>query len=265
MKTERLYKSVADCVSRLPVGTIDSVLYGIREFEKAPATWEKNGVLSRVPVSNAKDLVLSFLNAWSDEAPEMDGITAERLFKSAYAIQKRKPSDPELIWTGPEKHAGKFRRTDQALLDVINRAKKELYIVSFAAFYEQTLWDALKNAIQRNVQIIFILEDSDDKSGFTGDISKAFSSPVFKKASFYHWPKEKRPKDENGKSSASMHAKAVVADRQYLYISSANLTGSAMDQNIELGVVLDNPKMATDVIKLFEDMIVDQTLEPYNL
>ena len=265
MKTEQLYRIIAECVSNLPEGTIESVLYGIRGFEKAPLAWQKTGVLNRVPILTAKELVSSFLNAWCDEAYEMDGKTAERLFHSAMAVQMMKPSDPELIWTGPEKHAGKFRRTDQALLDVINRAENKLLIVSFAAFYEATLWEALKAAILRGVQIIFILEDNDDKSGFTGDIGKSFSSPVFKKAAFYHWPKENRPKDDNGNSSASMHAKAVVADRRFLYISSANLTGSAMEQNIELGVVLDNPKMASDVCNLFEDMIIDQTMEIYTL
>ncbi|MBQ6504555.1 MAG: DISARM system phospholipase D-like protein DrmC [Flexilinea sp.] len=265
MKTERLYKSIADCVSNLPKGTIESILAEIRGFEKAPLAWEKTKILIRVPVLAARDLVSSFLNAWCEDASDMDGITAEKMIRSAVAVHEMKPADPELIWTGPEKHAGKFRRTDQALLDVINHAEKDLFVISFAAFYEQTLWDAFKAAIQRNVQIYFILEDNDDKSGFTGDISKAFSSPVFKKANFYHWPKENRPKDDNGKSTASMHAKAVVADRRYLYISSANLTGSAMDQNIELGVVLDNPKIATDVCKLFEDMIIDHTMEIYPL
>ena len=265
MKTERLYKSIADCVTNLPKGTIDSVLSGIKGCKKSPLSWEKTGILSRVPVLTAKELVSSFLDAWCDQAPGMDGTTAEMLFNSAEAVYDMKPEDPELIWTGPEKHAGKFRRTDQALLDVINHAEKDLLIVSFAAFYEQTLWDTLKSAIHRGVQITFILEDSDDNSGFTGDISKAFSAPVFKKASFYHWPKENRPKDDNGNSSASMHAKAVIADRRYLYISSANLTGSAMDQNIELGVILDDPKMSADICQLFENMIVDHTMELYTL
>ncbi len=192
-------------------------------------------------------------------------ISAELLFRSAEAVYDMKPEDPELIWTGPEKHAGKFRRTDQALLDVINHTEKDLLIVSFAAYYEQTLWDTLKSAINRGVQITFILEDSNDNSGFTGDISKAFSAPVFKKANFYHWLKENRPQDDSRNSSASMHAKAVVAERRYLFFSSADLTCSAMNQNIELGVILENPKMASDVCQLFENMILDHTMELYTL
>ena len=190
-------------------------------------------------------------------------LTTEMLFRSAAAVYDMKPEDLELIWTRPEKHAGKFRRTDQALLDVINHDEKDLFIVSFAAFNEQTLWDTLKSAIHRGIQITFILEDSDDNSGLTGDIRKAFSVPVFKHANFYQCPKENRPKDDNGNSSVSMHAKAVVANRRYLYISSTNLIGSAMNQNIELSFIFDNKSKASDIWDLFDNMIFDHTMELY--
>ena len=35
-----------------------------------------------------------------------------------------------------------------------------------------------------------------------------------------------------------MHAKAVIADRSVAFVTSANLTGSAMDHNLEVGVLM---------------------------
>ncbi len=53
----------------------------------------------------------------------------------------------------------------------------------------------------------------------------------------YAWPHELRARDANGRYGA-LHAKFVVADRNRLFISSANLTEFALNLNIELGVVL---------------------------
>ena len=264
MKTEKIYQCIADCVKILPQDTLDSIVSGIWNFERAPRFWQRSEILNKVPALHAQKLVSAFLDSWKTDLPEMDGRTAAMLFQSASTVQKNQPAVPELIWSGPDKHAGKFRRTDQALLDVIQCAEKDLLIVSFAAYREKTIWDALKNAINRGVKLRFFLEDSDDSDSFSGDIAKAFPDEDFKKADFYHWPAEKRDYNGDGKKGA-MHAKAVVADHRYLYVSSANLTGSAMDQNIELGVVLDNPQMAEDVCKLFDDMCIDHIMEPYKL
>ena len=264
MKTNKLYQCIADCVAILPPDTLDSIVNGIQDLEQAPRSWQRTDILNRVPALHAQKLVMAFLDTWRTDFPKMDGKTAAMLFQSAAVVQKNQPSIPELIWSGPDKHAGKFRRTDQALLDVIQCAEKELLIVSFAAYREKTIWDALKSAINRGVKVRFFLEDSDDSDSFSGDITKAFPDKDFKKAEFYHWPAEKRDYNGDGKKGA-MHAKAVVADHRYLYISSANLTGSAMDQNIELGVVLDNPQMAKDVCELFDNMCIDQIMEPFQL
>ncbi len=50
----------------------------------------------------------------------------------------------------------------------------------------------------------------------------------------YVWPGESRPSVRPGK--ARFHAKALIADRSVAFVSSANLTGAAIDSNIELGL-----------------------------
>ncbi len=74
MKTERHYKRIADCVTNLPKGAIDSFLSGTKRCKKSPLSWEKTGILSRVPVLTAKGLVSSFLDVWCNQAQSMDGI-----------------------------------------------------------------------------------------------------------------------------------------------------------------------------------------------
>jgi phosphatidylserine/phosphatidylglycerophosphate/cardiolipin synthase-like enzyme len=54
------------------------------------------------------------------------------------------------------------------------------------------------------------------------------------RVSFFTWPADQRPAG----SGAALHAKAVIADAQVAFITSANLTGAALDHNLELGVLV---------------------------
>ncbi len=52
-----------------------------------------------------------------------------------------------------------------------------------------------------------------------------------------------------------LHAKAVIADHRWVFITSANLTAAAWDQNIELGLLTDDRPLATQVVRHFEALI----------
>jgi phosphatidylserine/phosphatidylglycerophosphate/cardiolipin synthase-like enzyme len=54
--------------------------------------------------------------------------------------------------------------------------------------------------------------------------------------SFYAWPLDRRPMTENGRSA--MHAKGVIVDESAAFVTSANLTGHALDENMELGLLV---------------------------
>ena len=79
------------------------------------------------------------------------------------------------------------------------------------------------------------------------------------------WPGSSRPAvyydprslDPAGKTGV-LHAKAVVVDEQ---AASANLTASAFDQNIELGVLLHRPSLALAVVRHFQGLIDSRSLE----
>jgi len=58
--------------------------------------------------------------------------------------------------------------------------------------------------------------------------------------------------DKPGGIQASMHAKGVVADRKHCLITSANLTGRALTQNVELGALINDPTLAEEIVQHFE-------------
>ncbi len=52
-----------------------------------------------------------------------------------------------------------------------------------------------------------------------------------------------------------LHAKAVVADREAVFVTSANLTEAALDRNIELGLLVRDRALAASVVSHFRGLI----------
>ena len=52
-----------------------------------------------------------------------------------------------------------------------------------------------------------------------------------------------------------LHAKAVVADGEAVFMTSANLTDAAFDRNIELGVLIRDRALAASVTSHFRGLI----------
>ena len=81
------------------------------------------------------------------------------------------------------------------------------------------------------------------------------------------WPEDlpppalwSRPEDPADPMSA-LHAKVVVFDDRYLFISSANLTLHGLHRNLELGVLLEGP-IAADMSGLLKEWIARRLVVP---
>lgn len=142
----------------------------------------------------------------------------------------------EMVWTGPFTGLVASRHTEQVLLEVIESARRRLFIVSFVAYDINSVIGALRDAVGRNVRIDLLLESSKSHGGRV-DID---SIDTFKKklpsANVYAWTTESKSGGDTW--SGAVHAKCAVADRSMAFITSANLTRAAMEKNMELGVLV---------------------------
>jgi len=59
-----------------------------------------------------------------------------------------------------------------------------------------------------------------------------------------------------------LHAKAVVADDEAVFVTSANLTEAALDRNIELGVLIRDRAFALTIGSYFRKLIDRDLLKP---
>jgi phosphatidylserine/phosphatidylglycerophosphate/cardiolipin synthase-like enzyme len=59
-----------------------------------------------------------------------------------------------------------------------------------------------------------------------------------------------------------LHAKAVVADDEAVFVTSANLTEAAFDRNIELGLLVRDRALALSIVSHFQVLIARELLRP---
>ncbi|WP_324255705.1 DISARM system phospholipase D-like protein DrmC [Klebsiella pneumoniae] len=139
----------------------------------------------------------------------------------------------ELVWTGPTTPFVSARRTEQALLQVISTAERTLFITSFVAYDVSTIVKALNAANERGVMISILLELSQEKGGSLNFDTIEKMRMQVPSARLYVWHNK-----ANEYYGGCVHAKVAVADVYECFITSANLTGHAMEKNIEAGVLI---------------------------
>jgi phosphatidylserine/phosphatidylglycerophosphate/cardiolipin synthase-like enzyme len=217
---------------------------------------------SAIPKTEAQEKVRAFVEDWSkvDNAPAPAEMS---LLITAVALaldHQRQKQSIELTWTGPKTENANLRRTDQALIELINSARKRITIVSFAVYKAKSILSALEKAARREVEINIIIESPDASEGkIAHDTIKGLGSALKSMAKIHIWPYAKREVTPNGKHG-SLHAKVAVSDQKTLYISSANLTDYAMNLNMEMGILLTGGELPAQAQNHFDELIAEGTL-----
>ena len=158
----------------------------------------------------------------------------------------------ELVWTGPTTRFVPIRRTEQVLIDLIANAHTDLFLVSFVAYDVASVTNALNQAATRGVRLRLLLEASTSQGGSLAFDPASNMRTNVPAAEILTW-KEKSEPFVDGK----VHAKLAVIDASRAFITSANLTGHALDKNIEAGVLINGgpvPKTLSDHLQALIDV-----------
>lgn len=168
--------------------------------------------------------------------PKVSSDELSTLFRasSATASLAAGASSVELVWTGPATGMVPIRHTAQVLTGLIDEARDRLFLVSFIAYHVGNVVDALQRAIDRDVQVRVLLEQSKEHGGHVTVDSIAMLRRSVPRAEIYEWNKATL----EASPTASVHAKCGVADGKIAFVTSANLSDAAMERNMELGVLL---------------------------
>jgi phosphatidylserine/phosphatidylglycerophosphate/cardiolipin synthase-like enzyme len=204
---------------------------------------------------------VSLMNEWQAGHADLSPRELAWALRGASASDEahRSKQKLEMVWSGPS-GSSTFRRTDQALLELIQAANHSIIVVAFAAYKVPHIAEALVGAANRGVKILLILESIKESEGaVTFSALKAMGRNLARAATVYAWPKEKRGTDANGNCGA-LHVKCAVADHNAALISSANLTEYAMNLNMELGLLIQGGEVPYALVQHFRSLIQRQVL-----
>jgi hypothetical protein len=152
----------------------------------------------------------------------------------------------ELVWTGREGGATLSRDTSQVLPQLFARAERRVVVAGFAFYEAGTIFEPLHaRARDAGVEVEFFIHVDG-----TGHDARMSPANFFT----YSWPwRDVTPRlyydarADTADASSTMHAKCVIVDDREVLITSANFTGRAQHDNIELGVLIRDAVFAARV------------------
>ena len=235
-------------VSPAKVRTVASALRGLASPGAAPNA----NTLADTPAARAA--VGRVVAAWGQVQASGDEVAGMLLGASEARLRVERELSVELVWTGPTTRFVPTRRTEQVLLDLIASATKDFFLVSFVAYDVPSVVAALNDAASRGVRIRILLEASTSHGGTLNYDPAATMRSRVPTAELFTW-KEKPEPFVDGK----VHAKVAVVDGARAFITSANLTGHALEKNMEAGVLINGgpvPKTLSDHLQALIDVRV---------
>lgn len=175
---------------------------------------------------------------------------------------------PDLVWSGEEVQGLHSRKTRQVFDELVGGAEKSLWICSYAYYDGPKAFEKLAERMDAvpELQVTLLLNIKRDwgKPTPAEQLVAEFAAKLWK-----GWPGQRRPevfydpravKDDG--DTAVLHAKAVVADDEVAFVTSANLTEKAFDANIEAGMLSRDRTVALSLTKHFRILIERGLLEP---
>jgi cardiolipin synthase len=227
----QLLNAVMELVELLSLPKIEAIVSRLRRADVSPET-VRAALYQIVGTPMARSSVDSLVTSWGQSALSRD-VVAGILLGAAHARQDMQRDSIELVWTGPTTPYAATRRTEQVLLDVIQRAKSELFLVSFVTYDVPSVVKAINSTIGRGVETRILMEASLTHGGSLSVDPIGLMRSSVPGASLYAWTDRPHP-FTNGR----VHAKLAIADENLAFLTSANLTGHALEKNMEAGVLI---------------------------
>ena len=227
---DELLDAIAALISLVSPEKVQAVAARVRRTDASKAATVLPSVVG-TPV--ASTLVEQLAAAWQNTKISSDELASMLIAASHVYAKAASEQSTELVWTGPTTPFVSARRTEQVLLQVINSAEQSLFITSFVAYDVSTIVKALNAVNNRGVAISMLLELYQDHGGSITFDAIGKMRALVPAANLYAWRNKADPF-----SDGRVHAKVAVADGRMCFITSANLTGHAMEKNMEAGVLI---------------------------
>lgn len=167
----------------------------------------------------------------------------------------------DLVTSGPEAPGITNRDTAVVVRELFAHAKESVLVVGYAVYQGQQVFESLANQMMAvpGLDVRFFLNISrpdDDKTA-----SEILVTRFKQRFKDKQWPPgcrlpevyyDPRSVADKGPVRSSLHAKCVVVDAEYVFVSSANFTEAGQERNIEVGLNIRSKWLAEQLIRHFK-------------
>jgi phosphatidylserine/phosphatidylglycerophosphate/cardiolipin synthase-like enzyme len=213
----------------------------------------------------AEDIVASLLEL---RRLDISGPAAAAWLRTITQVAAR-TRKPDLVWSGPQVPGLHARDTRRVYEELLGCAERSIWASTFAFFDGPRAFEVLARRMESRpaLRVTLLLNIQRQKSDTTisEQLVRRFADHFWKtdwpgssRPSVFYDPRALEPEGPDG----VLHAKAVVADDEAVFITSANLTEAALDRNIELGVLIHDRAFALTVAGYFRGLIDHDLLKP---
>lgn len=178
-------------------------------------------------------------------------------------------SSPDFVWSGPEVPGLHARDTRRVYDEVIGAATRSIWASTYAFFDGPRAFKVLAEKMDAlpglEVTLLLNIHRGLGVTTASDHLVRSFANSFWRQ----EWPGTSRPTvfydprsvEPEGPKSV-LHAKAVVADEEVVFITSANFTEAALDRNIETGLLSRDRHLALTVVRHFQTLIDRKLLLP---
>jgi len=168
----------------------------------------------------------------------------------------------ELVLTGPNMGAG--RDTGVVVRQLFREARKSVWVCGYKLYNARDMFVDLARPELR----VRMLLDIGEAEGQSEEAAVRRFLDDFRR---WHWPEGQALPEiwydplsllPSGENRAVAHAKCVVADNRYLFVSSANFTEASQNRNLEAGLLVESTALAHRMGEFLEGLIRERRVRP---
>jgi hypothetical protein len=205
------------------------------------------------------------------------GLTEDQLAAALELVLQDREHRPrledavDLVTSGPEAPGIANRDTRVVVRELFAHAESTVLIAGYAVYQGRSVFEALaeRMAAQPGLKVRLIL----DIHRAAGDTTLA-SLVVHRFSDHFRstqWPQDRplpdvyydpRSLEINAAEKSAMHAKCIVVDGRDVFISSANFTEAAHNRNLEVGLLIRSPWLASNLTAHFDTLVAQRLLLP---
>jgi phosphatidylserine/phosphatidylglycerophosphate/cardiolipin synthase-like enzyme len=206
-------------------------------------------------------------------SPEQVAVTLD-ILRADRANRPRLEDVVELVTTGPDVPGVANRDTSVVVRELFANARQSVLVAGYAVYQGHKVFQALADRMleipRLSVRLFLDIQRPRGDTTTSPELIRRFATR-FRES---QWPKDRplpevyfdpRSLDAEADKRASMHAKTVVVDSRYVFVSSANFTEAAHLRNIEIGVTFDSLALAQQLSSFFDLLLAARHLIPVAL